>query len=58
MVSFPAKRSLCENPGIPGEKSLNLKQISPSRGLGIENDSCRFSHHLIMPILKLGDHMK
>ena len=29
MVSFPAKRSLCENPGIPGEKSLNLNQISP-----------------------------
>jgi len=28
-MSFHAKRSPCENPGIPGEKSLNLKQISP-----------------------------
>jgi hypothetical protein len=33
MKSYPG---VISNPGIPGEKSLNLKQISPSRVLGIE----------------------
>ena len=42
------------NPGIPGEKSLNWKQISPQtlvshRDRCAGNDSCLFCHHLIMP---------
>jgi len=37
------------NPGIPGEKSLNLKQISPSRVLGIEMTVAGICHCFSLP---------
>jgi len=42
------------NPGIPGEKSRSLKQISPSLGLGIEMTVASFVITSLC-LIKLGE---
>jgi hypothetical protein len=45
------------NPGIPGEKSRNLKQISTSRGLGIQMTVASFVITSLC-LIKLGKNSK